>query len=90
METSTVRPDATGCDYTVDDARLLLAALRCAVEVPPRTFAGRAGDPVQMRSRYCCAAVGLDALIARAQMDDPRCPCARRADWHAQLVEARP
>lgn len=72
--------------FTADDARLLVTALRRAAGDRVRVFAGRVGDPVCVRARYCCAAVGLEELIARSVEDDPRCPCAQRANWHPELV----
>lgn len=76
--------------FTIAQARHLVSGLA----VPPvdrtRVDCAPAGDPVCSPARYCCASVGLDVLISRAQMGDPRCPCARTANWHPELVEARP
>ena len=74
--------------FSLAQARRLVASLA----VPPvervRVDCAPAGDPVCGSARYCCASVGLDVLIARAHMDDPRGPCARAAGWHPELVEA--
>ena len=75
-------------DYTPDDARALVAGLRCApvdnatVGASPSTCA-----PITVRSRYCCAAASLEDLLARAAADDPRCPCARAHGYALEVVK---
>lgn len=64
--------------YTAEDARLLVSALRFDVPQREVTAVGSIGEPIGCRVRYCCAAVGLEVIAARAAADDPRCPCARR------------
>lgn len=72
--------------YTAHDARRLLDALRIDLPRRDRVFAGDARPPVCAMSRYCCSAVGLEDIVARANADDPRCPCARAAGWHEEVV----
>ena len=72
--------------YTAQHARRLIDALRIDLPRRERVFAGSARPPVCAMSRYCCSAVGLEDIVARADAADPRCPCARAAGWHEELV----
>jgi len=73
--------------FTTDDARQLLDRLRSPLPNASRIGAGPVGGPITACARYCCAAIGLEEITARASLPDPRCPCARRAQHHREIVE---
>jgi hypothetical protein len=72
--------------FTLAQARRLVSGLAVPPVERTRVVCAASGPPVSGSARYCCASVGLDVLVARSQMDDPRCPCARSANWHPELV----
>jgi hypothetical protein len=83
---SVTERDDTRQVYSAQDARCIVARLQTTARDRFVVDAGCASGPIVTRSRYCCAAVGLEVLAARAGDGDPRCPCARAAGWHRELV----